>query len=218
MNILGRGSWLRVGFCLMLMASGVAEDAAFAARADEVATKPEPLQNPGEWFSADDYPVAASLDGLEGRTGFRLDIDTDGRVTGCAVTMGSGLELLDETACTILRQRARFKPAMNRKKAPVVGHYTGTVNWRMPEAHAIRIAEYPKRLRLSYDVDESGAVTACTVAENVGDATYVEKLGRSVDPCEMMKKSKYLTPTVDAQGEAIAVHVETISETKITPR
>lgn len=189
-----------------------------AVKAQDAISKPEPLEAPGKWFSPEDYPVAASLDGLEGRTGFKLDIDTDGRVARCVISISSGLELLDETACTILKQRARFKPALDKNKAPVVGSYTGTINWRLPETNAARIAEYPKRLRLIYDVDESGAVERCSVMENVGNATHVPKLGKAVDPCDVMMRSKRLNPVIDADGNAIKAHVETINEIRITPR
>lgn len=88
----------------------------------------------------------------------------------------------------------------------------------MPETNAAGIAEYPKRLHLSYDVDESGAVENCSVKENVGNATFIAKLGKAVDPCDVMTRSKRLNPVIDADGNAVAAHVETIQETRITPR
>lgn len=188
------------------------------AVAQDAVTKPEPLTSPDQWFSADDYPVAASLNGLEGKTVFKLGIATDGRVASCVITVSSGLESLDETACTILTQRARFKPALDRKNLPVVGSYTGRINWRLPENNAARIAEFPKRLHISYDVDANGAVENCSVKENMGNATYIPKLGKAVDPCSVMMQSKRLMPVIDADGNAIAAHVETINETRITPR
>lgn len=189
-----------------------------ASRPQEAITKPEPLEDPGRWFSPDDYPLAASLDGLEGKTTFKLGVGPDGRGTSCTVTISSGLESLDETACTILRQRARFKPALDRRNVPVVGSYGGRIDWRLPETNAARIAEFPKRLHISYDVDESGAIENCSVKENVGNATFIAKLGKTLDPCDVMIRSKRLNPVIDADGNAVAAHVETIQETRITPR
>lgn len=189
-----------------------------AAKPPNAVTKAEPLVSPAQWFTSDDYPTAASLDGLEGITGFKLEIATDGRVASCVVTISSGLDLLDETACAILKQRARFKPALDRKNLPVIDSYTGRINWRLPETDAARIAEFPKRLHMSYDVDENGAVENCSVKENVGNATYVPKLGKAVDPCEVMVRSKRLHPVIDADGNAIAAHIETMNDTRITPR
>lgn len=57
-----------------------------ATKSQEAATKPEPLEDPGRWFGPDDYPLAASLDGLEGKTTFKLDVGPDGRVTSCTIT------------------------------------------------------------------------------------------------------------------------------------
>lgn len=184
----------------------------------EKVAKAEPLANPGSWFSDEDYPVAANLDGTEGKAGFKLGIGLDGRVADCAITVGSGSEVLDETTCTILKQRARFKPATNAKGVIVPGVYSGMITWRIPQNHAVRLTDQHKRLSLAFDVDEEGVVENCKIVENIGNATYVASLSRVVDPCEVMTTRNRPTPVLDAEGNAIKVHVETTTETKITPR
>lgn len=214
MHMFWRG--LNMGAMLLLPPTAAAPVAAKLPA--KVAAKAEPLANPGTWVSDEDYPTAANLDGTEGRTGFKLDIGLDGRVTGCTITTGSGSEILDETTCTVLGQRARFKPATNAKGVAVPDTYTGRITWRIPQNHAVRLTDPHKRLSIAYDVDEEGAIENCKVLENVGNATYIAQLSRAVDPCEVMTKRNRPVPVLDADGNAIKVHIETSTETKITPR
>jgi TonB family protein len=182
------------------------------------ATKPEPLGSPGSWLTDQDYPVAANLDGTEGRVGFQLEVGVDGRVVNCIITSSSGSDILDETTCTVIKERARFKTALNKENIPIPGSYNGRVTWRIPQNHALRLADYPKRLHLSFDVDENGVTENCKVMDNVGNATFVAALSRSVNPCEVMMKRNRPSPILDADGNPVKAHVETVTETKITPR
>ena len=91
-----------------------------------------PQGRPGEWVTADDYPPAALRAGLEGRTGFRLDLGVDGRATGCTVTQSSGSDDLDRTACRLLERRAHFSAALGADGQPIASSYAGSVLWRAP--------------------------------------------------------------------------------------
>jgi protein TonB len=81
--------------------------------------------------SDDDYPASAAAAGQEGRTGFRLDIGPDGRVTNCTVTSSSGSSLLDNTTCRIMRSRARFTPAHDSNGNPISDTHDDAIIWRL---------------------------------------------------------------------------------------
>lgn len=91
-----------------------------------------PRGNPAEWVTSDDYPAAALRDGQQGRTGFRLQIGSDGRVTDCAVTQSSGSADLDQTACRMLVRRAHFTPARDASGNPAASTYASNVVWKLP--------------------------------------------------------------------------------------
>lgn len=102
---------------------------------------PKPLYQPkaakpkgdtSGWLTTDDYPTRSIRERQEGRTGYRLAIDSIGRVTGCAITSPSGYTELDTRACQLLPKRARFDPARDTNGAAVNGSYTGNIQWRLP--------------------------------------------------------------------------------------
>lgn len=92
-----------------------------------------PIGSPGSWISTDDYPAGPLRQGVEGLAGYRLVIGSDGKVTACELTRSSGNSQLDQATCRYLTRRARFAPATDGTGAAVVGTYTGTVQWQIPE-------------------------------------------------------------------------------------
>lgn len=92
-----------------------------------------PRNAPSGWLSPDDYPRAPLVDGVEGVAAFRLIVGTNGRVSACEVTRSTGNAQLDATTCKLIERRARFEPATNETGAKMVGSYTGSVKWEIPE-------------------------------------------------------------------------------------
>lgn len=91
------------------------------------------LTPPGSLVAANDYPAAAIRAGAAGRVEMRLFVSPAGRVQRCAVIVSSGSALLDETACRLLQERARFTPARNERGRRAVGTVTTAINWRLPD-------------------------------------------------------------------------------------
>lgn len=79
--------------------------------AQTVAVPPVPDGAVTDWVNPDDYPPASMRAGEEGRVSVQLDVDASGMVKGCQVTNSSGHPLLDARTCTVLTQRAHFRPA-----------------------------------------------------------------------------------------------------------
>jgi TonB family protein len=216
-NLNARGvlkSGFSIGFALLCLSV----QNAFSAPSAEPKVPPEPLASPGGWVTDNDYPVSAMADGIEGATAFTLTVALDGRVSDCLVTVSSGSESLDETACIILRQRARFKPALDSKAQPVVAPWASRIVWRIPDNPPKQASDFPKSLRLAIDVDEKGNVENCSVIASIGNPTFVPKLGRAIDPCESIIRGKRPMPVVDDQGRGIRARIEMANETQVTPR
>lgn len=98
-----------------------------------MATPPQPRGRPQEWLTTDDYPSSAMREGVQGVTGYRLEIGLDGKVTGCSVTSSSGSSILDDTTCRLLTRRARFKPAQDQAGNPIASSYGGRTRWQIPD-------------------------------------------------------------------------------------
>jgi len=96
------------------------------------ATPARPLPDPASLaglISPDDYPAAALRNEEQGIVAVRLDIGADGLVKGCTVTASSGSAALDSTTCALLRQRARFAPARDRKGRAMPDTYAQKIAW-----------------------------------------------------------------------------------------
>lgn len=65
-----------------------------------------------------DYPAAASEAGAGGTVEVRYLVWTDGRVRDCRIETSSGNRVLDETTCRLIRERFRFRPALDEDGAP----------------------------------------------------------------------------------------------------
>jgi protein TonB len=61
-----------------------------------------------------------------------VTVGSDGRVTDCQVTSSSGSQELDQTTCTLITRRARFRPAMSDGQ-PTTGHYSSRIRWVVPK-------------------------------------------------------------------------------------
>lgn len=97
------------------------------------AVRVTPKGNFQSLMSTDDYPSASLRNNEEGTVSYRLDVGTDGRVTGCSVTSSSGFPKLDQTACTLLQRRARFNIGKDAAGNPVTGVYNGRFTWKIPK-------------------------------------------------------------------------------------
>ena len=95
-----------------------------------------PATSPRAWVTGADYPVDAMRGRQEGVTQYLLTFDPAGQVTACEVTVSSGYAELDETACRLLVERARFIPDRDAAGKAVGGTYSGRIAWRIPPAPA----------------------------------------------------------------------------------
>jgi len=97
-----------------------------------MASPATPRGRPQDWVTTEDYPSSAMREGVQGVTGYRLEIGPDGKVTGCQITASSGSGILDDTTCKLLARRARFNPAKDASGAGMAASYSGRVRWQIP--------------------------------------------------------------------------------------
>lgn len=93
---------------------------------------PVPRNGPVGWITNDDYPRRGITRELEGTSGYRLVVGSDGRVDACEITRSSGHSVLDGAVCSLIQRRARFDAARDGSGERVVGTYNGTVTWQLP--------------------------------------------------------------------------------------
>jgi TonB family protein len=126
----------QLALALLLQSQPVAQDS--VARAES--SCPSTLRSVGgppigaglaSYVSNDDYPPEALARGEQGTTCFSLIVGVDGRVRNCMVTASSGSMSLDETTCRILRERARFRPAMLNTGQPTEDIVHSRMTWRI---------------------------------------------------------------------------------------
>jgi protein TonB len=96
-------------------------------------TVARPSNNSASWITADDYPRRSLVDGSEGLARYRLVIGTKGQVSSCEITASTGDRRLDQATCRFLTRRARFEAATDETGAKVVGTYSGSVRWQIPD-------------------------------------------------------------------------------------
>lgn len=99
----------------------------------KIAKKLTPRGSPQSWVTNDDYPAAALRAEQEGTVSFRLDVDATGKVTNCSIVSSSGSSLLDNTACSLLRRRARFSPAEDASGNKIPATWPSRFRWELPK-------------------------------------------------------------------------------------
>ena len=70
-------------------------------------------------LSYGDLPQGLLADGQETSVEVRYTVNVDGSVSNCRIVGSSGFPTLDATACRLIEQRFRFKPALDRAGRPV---------------------------------------------------------------------------------------------------
>lgn len=92
-----------------------------------------PSNSSAGWITTNDYPRRPLIDHIEGSASYRLVIGTNGRVSSCELTRPSGNRALDDATCRLITSRARFESATDENGAKVMGTYTGSVRWEIPD-------------------------------------------------------------------------------------
>lgn len=84
------------------------------------------------YFDNGDYPAQAIMAGATGVVSFALLVNEAGRVADCTVVATSGVAALDGQTCAILRNKAKFEPAIGADGKPAKDAVVGRIKWVMP--------------------------------------------------------------------------------------
>ena len=93
--------------------------------------KEGPTGNLANVFIGEDYPAIAAVQEQMGSAAFVLLIDEQGKVADCTVTGTSGVASLDAQSCAIVKERAKFKPAIGLDGKPAKSSYFQRIMWRI---------------------------------------------------------------------------------------
>ena len=103
---------------------------------DGSGTRPPALKEPARGdiaplFSPDDYPDVAMRKDQMGTLRMVLLINEAGRVADCTVVETSGIASLDAQSCSVVKERARFKPAIGLDGKPTKTYHERGITWRL---------------------------------------------------------------------------------------
>lgn len=90
----------------------------------------EPVGSPAEWFRPSDFPASLNAIGTGGVVVVRLGVGADGAVTNCAVAKAGGDKAFEELTCRLVRERARFTPALGAAGRPIASVWSSRVVWQ----------------------------------------------------------------------------------------
>ena len=174
-----------------------------------------------------DYPAEAVSQSRQGRTALILSVGPDGRVASCQVRTSSGSPDLDEAACRLMRERARFTPARDSQGAAVADDYWSHVTWRLqtpppvamqtppPAAHPVprrplqsyvSTADYPASalrnreqgdVHFRLGVGADGRVTGCEVLATSGSSALDNAA------CSLMRRRARFSPAYGPAGAPV---------------
>lgn len=82
-------------------------------------------------IKAEDYPGVAIREGQTGTVTMVVLIDEAGRVADCSIVETSGVAVLDSQSCAVVRERARFTPAVGANGRPAKQGFMQRITWRM---------------------------------------------------------------------------------------
>ncbi|WP_083734138.1 energy transducer TonB [Sphingopyxis sp. KK2] len=169
---------------------------------------------------ADHYPAAARLARREGVVDMLLDVAVDGKVTGCAVQDSSGHADLDSAACALMREKGKFKPALDGAGQASAGRYAASFTWSLPEAEPTvdenalteALGDLPRRTR-TFPMGKPGSATLSILINadgSIGDCRFdgegAMDLG-SMAPCDMFGGKNVYAPLLDDKGNPVARRV-----------
>lgn len=88
----------------------------------------EPTSDPQDWLGKGDYPREMLRIGMGGFVRLRLLVDESGRATKCIATASN--QVLSNSTCLAVMERASFTPALDEAGDPMTGLYIANVVYR----------------------------------------------------------------------------------------
>ncbi len=145
---------------------------------------PEPVGSIQGLFSANDYPVEALDRNEQGHVGTVIRVDATGAISDCLIEKSSGSAALDRRTCELIRLRAKYKPAHDRRGRAVASEAHETVTWRIEEDLPEASDPWAVNVVMSYGTD--GQPLSCRVeAEGAKTGSGPSTCSASPIPAEL---------------------------------
>lgn len=93
--------------------------------------RPIPLKVWYEWIGPDDYPATAIMNGIQGVVIPKMLVGADGSVVSCESIRRNRSATYRDRICQKLKQRARFKPALDGNGNPVAAPFVLVIKFRL---------------------------------------------------------------------------------------
>jgi protein TonB len=87
------------------------------------------VRTPAQWVGGGPTDADNRRGRYQGTVAVQIHVDPNGRVSNCAPVRGSGNAGLDALTCSLVRQRARFTPALDAEGRPVASEAYTTFVW-----------------------------------------------------------------------------------------
>ena len=194
------------------------------------AAPPQPRDQQA-WLGKREVPPGILKRGERVQIVVALAVSAEGRAAGCTIIQSSGHSALDDHACELYRQRARFRPARDADGEVIAGTYETGAKWEAfktaidaetskatapePDANVgrwVTTDDLPKGLLtrdevvasdLALTVSPDGVVTTCRVSKPSAKPVLDRRA------CELVIARAHYKPAHDAAGmpiEAIDWH------------
>lgn len=137
-----------------------------------------------------DYPHSSWRANEEGTVGYDVKVDQEGKAVSCNVTETSGFVALDVATCTLVMERAEFRPAQNTEQENVSGAYQGSYRWVKREPELPQMS-----LIFQYTHDETGRSKDCKFLKM---EDLPEKMREEIE--RDMKRGKLCPGPINQQG------------------
>lgn len=101
------------------------------AGAAAIKTPAKPVASLASWVSWTDYPAQALREEDTGKARVVLLIDEQGKVRDCLLEETSGNASLDAMTCIALKERGKFRAALDASGKPMKSVYSQAIAWRI---------------------------------------------------------------------------------------
>ena len=93
--------------------------------------KEGPSANLAKLFDPEDYPGIAAFKGQSGSVSLVVLVDEQGKVADCTVIGPSGVASLDAQSCSVIKQGAKYKPAVGLDGKPAKSAVFQRITWKL---------------------------------------------------------------------------------------
>lgn len=155
---------------LLASASGPADPSASSI--------PKPIGSLSGLITGDDYPRQAMERGEQGKVDILVRVDDQGSISDCIVEQSSGFSDLDARTCELIRERAKFKPALDPQGRAIPSEMRTQIGWSLRDGPQ---PNQPWVHRIVASLGPGRQVLSCQTESNLSPTPNQKE---TVEPCD----------------------------------